>query len=64
MSASSSSSSNSTQVAVVKSGIPWSVQFTPGEMDRDELVVFYSLLNYSCIDIQSMLKYIHGYEIR
>ena len=45
-------------------GIPFSAQFTPDEMDRDELVVHYSSLNYSCADIQNLLKYVHGHEIR
>ena len=45
-------------------GIPYSVGFASSEMSRDELIMHYSSLNYACTDIQNLLKYVHGQEIR
>ena len=46
-------------------GIPFSaVEFSPNVLTRDELVVYYSLMNYSCKDIQQLLQYVHGHVIR
>ena len=45
-------------------GVPSSVEFAQGLMSRDELVVYYSVVNYSCKEIQRLLQYVHGHIIR
>ena len=49
---------------IMAEGIPLSVEFSPNVLTRDELVVYYSLMNYSCKDIQQLLQYVHGHVIR
>ncbi len=44
--------------------IPLSAEFSPNLLNKDELVVYYSLLTYSCKDIQQLLQYVHGHVIR